>query len=160
METVALQAVLQKLQSQSVEASGIVANTRKLSHGLDITVFETFTADIEAKSALQKTGLQPLDARGTLQKTLEQSVSLDTRVVFRRLTDLATEGLIQKQGLIFLGISSYLKHVVACWQSPSAQAETWGKAEGKNTTWIKSNAKESIWDSEEESPNGCNSPNT
>lgn len=138
METVALQAVLQKLQSQSVEASGIVANTRKLSHGLDITVFETFTADIEAKSALQKTGLQPLDARGTLQKTLE--------------TDLATEGLIQKQGLIFLGISSYLKHVVACWQSPSAQAETWGKAEGKNTTWIKSNA--------EESPNGCNSPNT
>lgn len=128
METVALQAVLQKLQSQSVEASGIVANTRKLSHGLDITVFETFTADIEAKSALQKTGLQPLDARGTLQKTLE--------------TDLATEGLIQKQGLIFLGISSYLKHVVACWQ----------KAEGKNTTWIKSNA--------EESPNGCNSPNT
>lgn len=142
METVALQAVLQKLQSQSVEASGIVANTRKLSHGLDITVFETFTADIEAKSALQKTGLQPLDARGTLQKTLEQSVSLDTRVVFRRLTDLATEGLIQKQGLIFLGISSYLKHVVACWQ----------KAEGKNTTWIKSNA--------EESPNGCNSPNT
>lgn len=136
METVALQAVLQKLQSQSVEASGIVANTRKLSHGLDITVFETFTADIEAKSALQKTGLQPLDARGTLQKTLE--------------TDLATEGLIQKQGLIFLGISSYLKHVVACWQ----------KAEGKNTTWIKSNAKESIWDSEEESPNGCNSPNT
>lgn len=160
METVALQAVLQKLQEQQTELVAVLGRTQTLTQGFDIVVFETFERDVSADSAVQKVGLQPLEARGTLQQTLTQSVSVEGRIVFRRLIDFVPEGLLQKQSFISLGMSTYLKHVVACWQRPSGQSETWDKAEGKDTSWVKNNAKGSAWDSEEESPNGCNSFNS
>lgn len=146
---------LQQEQTVNVDFAAAIGTKVSVPWMLDLAVYETYVKVLGSNSALQKQGLRPLEIGGTLQQTLYKEVGVQARIVFRYFMSVSAQGLLQKTAFTSLGITGYLKHVVACWQKPLAESTSWTAGGSKSTAWSSDESVTGNWTDEEVSPNGC-----